>query len=82
MHKTHRGLFRGLLGPTKNSLTDKIQNTTLKIINGIARILIEAKYLVDRKSMKLSPRDLHPVVRRYLAERNEKFVLDCLERTT
>ena len=57
------------------------ENTKLKIINGIARILIEAKYLVDRKSMKLSPRDLHPVVRRYLAERNEKFVLDCLERT-
>ncbi len=56
-------------------------NTKLKIINGIARILIEAKYLVDRRSMKLSPRDLHPVVRRYLAERNEKFVLDCLERT-
>ena len=58
------------------------ENTNLKIINGIARILIEAKYLVDRKSMKLSPRDLHPVVRRYLVERNEKFVLDCLERTT
>jgi hypothetical protein len=57
------------------------ENTKLKIINGIARILIEAKYLVDRKSMKLSPRDLHPVVRRYLVERNEKFVLDCLERT-
>jgi hypothetical protein len=58
------------------------ENTKLKIINGIARILIEAKYLVDRKSMKLSPRDLHPVVRRYLVERNETFVLDCLERTT
>ena len=58
------------------------ENTKLKIINGIARILIETKYLVDRKSMKLSPRDLHPIVRRYLVERNEKFVLDCLERTT
>lgn len=57
------------------------ENTKLKIINGIARILIEAKYLVDRKSMKLSPRDLHPVVRRYLVERNEKFVLECLERS-
>lgn len=57
------------------------ENTKLKIINGIARILIEARYLVDRKSMKLSPRDLHPVVRRYLVERNEKFVLECLERS-
>jgi hypothetical protein len=64
-----------------SSVTNWNENTKLKIINGIARILIEAKYLVDRKSMKLSPRDLHPVVRRYLVERNEKFVLDCLERT-
>ena len=65
-----------------SSVTSWNENTKIKIINGIARILIETKYLVDRKSMKLSPRDLHPVVRRYLVERNEKFVLDCLERTT
>jgi len=64
-----------------SSVTGWNENTKIKIINGIARILIETKYLVDRKSMKLSPRDLHPVVRRYLVERNEKFVLDCLERT-
>ena len=57
------------------------ENTKRKIINGIARILIEAKYLIDRKSMTLSPRDLHPVVRQYLVERNEIFLLDCLERT-
>lgn len=56
-------------------------NTKLKILNGIVRVLVEAKYLTDRKSMKLSPRDLHPVVRRYLAERHENFVLDCLGRT-
>jgi hypothetical protein len=64
-----------------SSVTGWNENTKIKIINGIARILIETKYLVDRKSMQLSPRDLHPVVRRYLVERNEKFVLDCLERT-
>ena len=64
-----------------SSVTSWNENTKIKIINGIARILIETKYLVDRKSMKLSPRDLHPVVRRYLVERNEKFILDCLERT-
>ena len=69
-------------GHHDSSVASWNENTKLKIINGIARILIEAKYLVDRKSMKLSPRDLHPVVRRYLVERNEKFVLDCLERTT
>lgn len=56
-------------------------NTKLKILNGICRILIEAKYLVDRKSMKLTPRSLHPTVKRYLTERNEEFVLTCLERT-
>ena len=57
------------------------ENTKLKIINGIARILIEAKYLIDRKTMKISPRSLHPVVRKYLHDRNEKFVLDCMERS-
>lgn len=56
-------------------------NTKLKILNGICRILIEAKYLVDRKSMKLTPRSLHPTVKRYLTERNEEFALTCLERT-
>lgn len=57
------------------------KSTKLKIINGIARILIEAKYLVDRKTMNISPRSLHPVVRKYLHDRNEKFVLDCMERS-
>ena len=56
-------------------------NTKLKILNGIVRILVETKYLVDSKSMKLSPRTLHPVVRRYLHDRHEHYVLDCLERS-
>lgn len=63
------------------SVADWNDNTKAKIRNGIARVLVEAKYLVDRKSMKLSPRDLHPMVRCYLVERKENFVLDCLERT-
>ena len=63
------------------AVTDWNDNTKAKIRNGIARVLVEAKYLVDRKSMTLSLRDLHPVVRRYLVERKENFVLDCLERT-
>jgi hypothetical protein len=57
------------------------ENTKRKILNGIARILIEAKYLIDRKTMKISPRSLHPVVRKYLHDRNEKFVFDCMERS-
>ena len=63
--------------PTVTTWND---NTKLKILNGICRILVEAKYLVDRKTMQLTPRSLHPVVKRYLAERNEEFVLTCLER--
>ncbi len=58
------------------------ENTKRKVLNGIARILVEAKYLVDRKTMKLSPQSLHPVVRTYLIERKEKYVLECLERLT
>ena len=58
------------------------ENTKRKVLNGIARILVEAKYLVDRKTMKLSPQYLHPVVRTYLIERKEKYVLECLERLT
>jgi len=55
--------------------------TKAKLFQVIIRILVECKFLESSKSMRLSPRSLHPVVRRYLVERNEKFVLDCLERT-
>ena len=44
------------------------------------RILVEAKYLDNARTMKLTPRSLHPDVRRYLAARHETYVLDCLER--
>lgn len=55
-------------------------STKSKILNGIVRILVETKYLKDRKSMLLSPRSLHPVVRRYLLDRNDDYVFNCLER--
>ena len=58
-------------GHHESSVTSWNESTKLKIFNGIARILLEAKYLADRKSMKITPRDLHPVVRLYLVERNE-----------
>lgn len=63
------------------SVAEWNENTKLKILNGIARILVEAKYMADKKTMKLTPQSLHPVVRAYLSERNEKFVLECLERS-
>jgi DNA primase len=56
-------------------------STKAKLFQVIIRILVEAKYLESARSMKLSPRSLHPDVRRYLLERNEAYVLDCLERT-
>lgn len=64
------------------SVSEWNASTKTKILNGILRILVEAKYLVDFKTMQLSPRDLHPVVRRYLHERNDGYIIDCLERTT
>ncbi len=63
------------------TVADWNEYTKSKVLNGIIRILVEAKYLVDSKTMKLSPRSLHPVVRRYLYERNENYVLDCLDRS-
>jgi len=56
------------------------ESTKLKILNGIVRILVEAKYLIDRTTMQLSPRSLHPDVKAYLVGHNENYVLDCLER--
>ena len=55
-------------------------STKAKLFQVIIRILVEARYLESARTMKLSPRSLHPTVRRYLMERNEAYVIDCLER--
>lgn len=55
--------------------------TKAKLFQVIVRILSEAKYLESARSMKLSPRSLHPDVRRYLRSRDESYVLECMERT-
>ena len=55
-------------------------STLAKLREVIIRILVEAKYLESSRSMKLTPRSLHPDVRRYLFERHETYVLECLER--
>jgi hypothetical protein len=57
------------------------ESTKSKILNGIVRILVEAKYMQDRNSMTISPRSLHPDVRKYLQARDENYVIDCLERS-
>lgn len=55
-------------------------STRAKLFQVIVRVLAEAKYLDNARSMRLTPRSLHPDVRRYLSERQETHVLDCLER--
>lgn len=56
------------------------ESTRAKLFQVIVRILAEAKYLDGARSMKLTPRSLHPDVRLYLAARNETYVIECLER--
>ena len=56
------------------------ESTRAKLLQVIVRILAESKYLESARSMQLTPRSVHPDVRRYLSERNETYVLDCLER--
>ena len=55
-------------------------STRAKLFQVIVRILAESKYIDNPRTMKLTPRSLHPDVRRYLTERHETYVLDCLER--
>ena len=62
------------------AVTGWSDSTKAKLFQVIIRILVESKYLENARSMKLSPRSLHPAVRRYLSDRNETYVLDCLER--
>ncbi len=55
-------------------------STKAKLFQVIIRILTEAKYLESARTMRLTPRSLHPVVRKYLKDRKESYVLECLER--
>lgn len=54
--------------------------TRAKLREVILRMLVEAKYLESSRTLKLTPQSLHPHVRRYLSQRHETYVLDCLER--
>lgn len=64
--------------PVVNKWSD---TTKAKLFQVTVRLLAETKYLVSTKTMQLSPRALHPVVRRYLHDRHENYALDCLERS-
>jgi len=55
-------------------------STKAKLFQVIVRILAEARYLENARTMKLTPQAVHPDVRRYLSTHNDAYVLDCLER--
>lgn len=61
-------------------VADWSDTTKAKLFQVIVRVLAEAKYLENSRSMKLTPHALHPEVRRYLSNHDETYVLDCLER--
>ena len=56
------------------------ESTKAKLFQVIVRILAEAKFLENPRSMKLTPQSLHPAVRSYLRSHDETYVLECLER--
>ena len=56
------------------------ESTRAKLFQVIVRILSEAKFLENPRSMKLTPQSLHPAVLSYLKNHDETYVLECLER--
>ena len=62
------------------SVTRWSASTQAKLFQVILRILKEAKYLENTRSMKLTPQFLHPDVRRYLAAQSDNLLLELLER--
>lgn len=56
------------------------ESTKAKLFQVIVRILVEAKYLDNPKSMKLTPQSLHSDVLRYLRNKGEDYVIECMER--
>ncbi len=72
--------FLGECGHQDAAILTWSTSTRSKLREVIIRILVEAKYLESTRSMKLTPRSLHPDVRRYLSERHETYVVECLER--
>lgn len=63
-----------------SSVTRWSASTQAKLFQVILRILKEAKYLENTRSMKLTPQSLHPDVRRYLSVQNDSSLVELLER--
>jgi len=62
------------------AVADWSESTKAKLFQVIVRILAEAKYLENPRSMKLTPPSLHPAVRSYLRSHHEDYALECMER--
>jgi hypothetical protein len=60
-------------------VSDWAESTQKKLGQVIIRILAEAGYLDSTRSMKLSPIRVHPRVRKYLLDHNEKELLRSME---
>ena len=72
--------FLAECGHHDSSVASWSESTKAKLFQVIVRILAEARYLESARSMKLTPKSLHPDVQRYLSTHDENYVLDCLER--
>jgi len=55
-------------------------STQAKLFQVIVRILTEAKYLENTRSMKITPQSLHPDIRRYLSAQGDHSIVELLER--
>ncbi|MCX7092308.1 MAG: DUF1819 family protein [Methylobacter sp.] len=55
-------------------------STLTKLFEVVRRILVEAKYLENTRSMKLTPQSLHPDVRRYLSAQGGTTLIALLDR--
>jgi len=63
-----------------SSINQWSASTQAKLFEVIRRILVEAKYLENTHSMKITPQSLHPDVRRYLSTHGDTTLLELLER--
>lgn len=64
------------------AVTSWSESTRAKLFQVIVRILVESKYLDNARRMSLTPRSLHPDVRRYLSDRKDTPMINCLERAS
>lgn len=62
------------------SVSDWSQSTRAKLFQVIRHILAEGKYLESSRTMKLTPKSLHPDVEKYLLVREDTDLLNLLER--